>query len=393
MSDTVDPKITTAKSAAGQYLGYSLQQVRLCVYLLHRPSAHSVFMESLDDIAVKDEEGFYIVEQAKSALTHNPSTPWSQNLWDAIAHWIDLAEKGRLCPAKTTFRYYVAPDKRSSFVSRMHAATDNQTAETVISDVADRREKLKNAPACDGDVQRFLNADRPTLRQIICNFEMVTGNDPLEPVREYMRAAVTPENLDNFCRSAIGIASTMIDEKIRNGLAPCVSTDAFRRKLRSHISRYDTSKLVGSVIETPTDAELDKILQEKQTFVHQMEVINLNDRERMRAVSDYLKARAATTLWASEGRVLEESIKELRDDLVREHAYIQGDIYHENPQVSYERIGVRTFFKCCRLQKNIDSYTAPAFYVPGTYQELADYLMIEWHPKYKETYVSHKTHD
>lgn len=53
---------TSKHSAAGQYLGYALQPVRLCYHLLTAPDGSQVSLEHLDDIAVHFPAGNILLE-------------------------------------------------------------------------------------------------------------------------------------------------------------------------------------------------------------------------------------------------------------------------------------------------------------------------------------------
>lgn len=81
-------------SAAGQYLGYALQPVRLFFHLLTCPSDSFVGLEYVDDISVHVGDKVILAEQCKSALTGNPTSNWSVDFWKTIANWIDNSTSG-----------------------------------------------------------------------------------------------------------------------------------------------------------------------------------------------------------------------------------------------------------------------------------------------------------
>src|SRR6185312_349079 len=94
--------LAPAKHAApGQYLGYALQPVRLCYHLLSCQKGAEVSLEYLDDIAVHSG-GSVLLEQCKSALSHNPISNWADDLWKAFANWIELC-RAQVDPATARF--------------------------------------------------------------------------------------------------------------------------------------------------------------------------------------------------------------------------------------------------------------------------------------------------
>lgn len=104
----MNAKTQTGKhSAAGQYLGYALQPVRLCFHLLNAPSGASVSLEHLDDVAVHLVGAEVVLEQSKSALKQNPISDWAADLWKSLANWLSFMAAGEIDPATSHFRLYV----------------------------------------------------------------------------------------------------------------------------------------------------------------------------------------------------------------------------------------------------------------------------------------------
>lgn len=126
-------------AAAGQYLGYSLQQLRLCHHLLKAPDGDTVSLEYLDDIAVHRSDGTLLLEQSKSALSGNPASDRAEDLWKSFANWADLCVSKTIDPKTTDFRLYVTPIKTGALVGladsdccrmpSVRAAVRNRTVE------------------------------------------------------------------------------------------------------------------------------------------------------------------------------------------------------------------------------------------------------------------------
>src|SRR5690606_2147356 len=101
----------TKHTAAGQYLGYALQPVRLCYHLLTSPEGAQVSLEHLDDVAIENADGSCLLEQTKSATTQNPLSDWASDLWKTIDFWREAIETQALNVEATRFCYYVTPTK------------------------------------------------------------------------------------------------------------------------------------------------------------------------------------------------------------------------------------------------------------------------------------------
>src|SRR5438105_13818586 len=120
-------------SAAGQYLGYSLEQLRLAHYLFRVPDGDSVSLEYLDDVAVHRADRAVLLGQCKIALVGNPIADKSEELWNTFANWADLCAAGTVNAATTDFRIYVTPSKAGALVSAIHTATDANAAQVLAN--------------------------------------------------------------------------------------------------------------------------------------------------------------------------------------------------------------------------------------------------------------------
>ena len=112
MNDSlVDIEKPVKATAAGQYLGYSLQQLRLCHHLFKVPDDDTVSLEYVDDVGVHRADGTLLLEQSKSALIGNPAADRAEDLWKSFANWAELCADAKVDPKTTDFRLYVTPVK------------------------------------------------------------------------------------------------------------------------------------------------------------------------------------------------------------------------------------------------------------------------------------------
>src|SRR5215470_13727657 len=74
-----------------QYLGYSLQPIRMLQILLGAPPGSFVTLEVFEDVGVQIN-GQRIASQVKSGLVKNPLSDRSCELWKTLANWCDAIE-------------------------------------------------------------------------------------------------------------------------------------------------------------------------------------------------------------------------------------------------------------------------------------------------------------
>jgi hypothetical protein len=238
-------------AAAGQYLGYSLQQLRLCHYLLSVPDGDTVSLEYIDDVAVHRVDGTTLLEQAKSALTGNPVADRAVDLWKTFANWADLCSDGTVDPATTTFRLYVTPAKTGALVCQLHAAIKPEDVASALAKVKKLLNLAKPDAGCAPHITRFLKAGDQVCSLIIQHFELIADTDPVESVRSYVRAGLPVEALEDLTAAAIGMARDRTDKLIRASQTAAVSATNFRRQFQTFAGRSNLTNLLSKAQSPP----------------------------------------------------------------------------------------------------------------------------------------------
>lgn len=378
--------IKSAKSAApGQYLGYGLQDVRLCRHLLTASRGCVVSLEYIDDTAIHRPDGVMMLEQSKSAVSaSNPVADSSVELWKCFANWASLCADGEVKPSTTRFRLYVCPKKDGPLVQRLHAASDIDEAKAILTTIAKRITPSTRLKGCNPKITEFLGAGEETCTQIILNFRLVMSDDPLEPIREVLRLHVLDDALDDFCAHAIGMAKNRIAALIRAKQKPQIDADRFRQDLRGFIRKHGALGLLMPTTGKPTSEEVDQTLSSSPIFVQQLVRVKMPTEHVVRAVSDYLRSTADQTLWAADGRIVEESLDELHDTLEAHFQITRDEIEELHGAHDAETRGRQVYRRCVSHQAPLQGLIVPGYFIPGSFNMLADAMRVGWHPKYAD---------
>lgn len=375
-------------SVPGQYLGYGLQPVRLCYHLLCVPTGHSVSLEHLDDVAIHEPDGRFLLEQTKSALSGNPAANRSVELWKTLANWADLCVANTVDASLTCFRYYVTPVKEGSLVGDLHNAIDEMQSRELLVRLRSKRFIGKKGSGIEPHISRFLAAGEEICLNIIKNFEFVTEGDPIDPIRSKLNVFLPDDTLDQFCAAAIGLAKTEAETLIRTKKLPILDAGRYRKIFRAFIKKYDFSNLLISAVEEPAAHEVRGVIRSLPMFVRQLKEIEASEDLLTTAVSDFLRASVDKTHWAENGDIVEGSLDELDTSLVRHHklAYdeVQDTHGHLRPQVR----GRQLYRKCTGLQMPLEGRALPTYFIAGEYNYLADDVRLGWHPDYKTIFSS-----
>lgn len=370
-------------SAAGPYLGFGLQTVRLTVRLLSEEPTSWVFVEQDDDISVRYDDGSVLLEQTKSALKQNPVADWARDLWKSIANWMDFAPTLKLPDGMVAYRLYVAPHHTGNFVSKMHNAAAQADVSAFVNEVKATVDAARRKTEAYKFAARFLDADLKTQTALLTKFKLICEDDPLEPLRALYRPSVRPELLDEICAFAVGEAKQQTDELIRAGEPGGLAAGTFQARVRSYVQRINLPELF-SFSAAPGDSSVAETLNVRPVFVRQLELIDASDEQRLLAVSDYLRASADKTDWATKGILLPEALEAWDDKLVRQRDAAHDKLSALHSVLHPSKLGSAIYAECRGLDVQLDSKAVPSHFTHGCLNDLADRLRLGWHPDYRK---------
>jgi C-terminal domain 7 of the ABC-three component (ABC-3C) systems len=384
----IDEKLQGAASgvgtAPGPYLGFSLQPVRLCARLLSAYEGDSVSTERMDDVAVHRANGTDLLEQDKSALSQNPVSDWAPDLWKTFANWLETTKRLQLDPANTDYVLYVVPVKTGATVAALHNARTPDQVEAIVAKLRASLAAKKPAPACAKDISAFLNAE-PTLRAaIIVNFTLISQSDPLLEIRNHLASSVSPAVLDDICGAAIGWVLKTADSQLRSGKRAVIAVSDFRVRLRAIIKRQDRDHVLNSVAAEPEPTAIDAEVR-RRVYIRQMELIECESDEKLRAASDFLRASTDRTHWSDRGLVDEQSLHEFDDRLERRWRSTKRSVSIQSTALSEAELGQLLMSECIKpAGDRLQGMDVPSHFPPGSVHALADKLNIGWHPRFKD---------
>ncbi|MBV6690548.1 ABC-three component system protein [Serratia quinivorans] len=378
-------KVSQSKSSApGQYLGFALQPVRLCYYLLNSPDDANVSLEYYDDVAVHYADGRVLLEQTKSALTHNPLSDWSEDFWKTVSNWIDILTEHNIPHNKVTFRYYVTPTKRiGKLCTLFHEAKSSTDTTSLIAQLHKELKKLKSEPGCIKYISRFLGATRKEQETIAT--QMVIENDEIDPIntiRNCLKSTIADDLIELTCQYAIGMAKENADICIRSKLNAIISVEKFRRKFLIFVQKNNIPGFLPQLNSDVNKSDAEVVLLQRPTFIKQLQLVELREERQLRAISDLLRTDANITTWAEHGLIFERNILEWHNSLIRQYDAIYDDVEETLCDKTSIARGKITYSRCSATHVSFDHHVVPEYFTNGGFNLLADDLRLGWHPDY-----------
>ena len=388
---TSSPHVATAPAtAAGQYLGYSLQPTLLAIRLRKAAEGSACSLEVLDDVAEQAEDGTTHLIQSKSALTDNPVADRAVSLWKSLYNWLELAKLGLINPDTTTFEIYVSRPVGGDLVERFHeASTDNAAVQALASardmlwgPAPDFPHRAKLAPKLQKYANTVLEADKSLIIPIIRNFSLTCGSGSPQTDFEKLIASdpVSKHKVPFVVNSLLGWVKKQSDLLLEKGLPAVIMRDEFHREYTACVRSVDRDLILKSFSPKPNDDQKQERLHD--TFVLQLDLIEEDYDEKLDAISNVLLAGWDRSIWSQSGEVYEESFEELNTSLCRAWRNLKkaNDIEHKaHPAVEKGKL---LYYECMKHRTSVQQMNPPDHFVPGCFHLLADVLEIGWHPEY-----------
>ncbi len=377
-------------TAAGQYLGYSLQPTLLAIRLRKAAEGSACSLEVLDDVAEQAEDGTTHLIQSKSALTDNPVADRAVSLWKTLYNWLELANLGLINPDTTTFEIYVSRPVNGDLVERFHKASTDTAAIQALTSARDLLWGLapdfllrtKLAPKLQKYANTVLEADKSLIIPIIRNFSLTCGSGSPQTDFETLIASdpVSKHKVPFVVDKMLGWVKKQTDLLLEKGLPAVIMRDDFHREYTACVRSVDRDLILKSFSPKPTDDQKQERLHD--TFVQQLDLIKEDYDEKLDAISNVLLAGWDRAIWSQSGEVYEESFEELNTSLCRTWRNLKkaNDIGNKaHPAVEKGKL---LYYECMKHCTSVQQMNPPDHFVPGCFHLLADVLEIGWHPEF-----------
>jgi hypothetical protein len=161
-----------------------------------------------------------------------------------------------------------------------------------------------------------------------------------------------------------------------------IQFDDFNRELTSFIRKHDKRTILATFAKNPTKEEIEIELKLRK-YVRQLEIIDCNEDEKIRAVRDYLRSSNDRTYWSEQCLVQESSFDEFEENLIRTWGNLKKKtsiVYSDRNEI----IKGQCLYNECQLYVGkLEGIEVPDHFTPGSFHKLSDEEAIGWHFDYK----------
>jgi hypothetical protein len=373
-------------TAAGPAAGYLFQLERVFYWLAESPDGAVVGIETLDDVAVLNQDGTIIREQDKHTVKEDksPLGGRSRNLWHTLRIWCEAIRK-ESDPNKTEFYLVTNGVLEEGIAKRLSVAKSAVEVDQCIRELV----SLGEAPAggIKEDVAAVL-ADEATLRFLIPRIRCIdVGVDP-EYASQQQKAISrlhisSHEPQEDIVKGLMGwLLSTVLyfwrEEQpawiTRAAFDNCLERirDSLRRK------RFRESPALEILV---TEAERIKHLA--WTFVRQLDAICLDRDEVYEAIDDFIRCSKERSRLSREGNVAPDDWVNFEGNLVQRWRMIIREERLDARTGRKPARGRKVFYRTTNHREPLAGEPTTEYYLTkGSYHRLANDLKVGWHSEY-----------
>jgi len=387
-------------SAPGQLAGYMFQPERALFHLAVAGRGSVVGIETLDDVAVINQQGRVIREQDKHYTSRRaPLSDRSKELWNSLHIWLSAITNEGLDLEKTEF----------------HLVTNSVVSTGLIYDLIEL-----DGVTADVDWKKFVkklrDAGTTPTKQLKPLIEGVLGHSDKTLIAFAKRIRVTDGTRGSFGSALRGkIADALLLETasvedvlngllgwihdttlllIRNGKPAWFSWEDFgeryRRELFAHCDRKFFRETAAAEIPV-TDEDRDKYRQ--NVFVKQLLWLGLpdDDEQLIEAIDDVYRSITETIRLTKKGVVTPNDFNAFDERLIEKWKALRRS-HTPKPlppdEKSLQDVGKAVLNQAMDHREMLAGQPTQEWYLTrGAFHKLADEPRVGWHPNFQQKHA------
>lgn len=373
--------------------GYGLQVRQMLYELLNCGIDSVVSVEKFDDVGVESGE-VKVAIQTKSALSdRNPVSDRAVDLWKTLYNWLIALKVGELSLGSSLFTLVINVNKSGKVVTCLSQAYDEKGAkeayENIRKEFWDKEGKyIEQSDSINKYVVAFFaEENKDYVLYIIEKFKLAIMDEghTNRLYDEFRAKTYLPPDIQILVfDKMLGWIDRITASQAEDGKVMQIAKIIFNSELTATQKLVNQSKCLVELAPNPTNTEVELQQGEYKTYLRQLQIIDLDYDEQLIAINDYLKACANRTIWAKNGDINEEVLKQYYEDLQRRWMTKRNLV--EMDKAEWEEIKRGKYlYNVCQDENICDSIImAPRSFKNGCYHELADQEQIGWHPNYRQ---------
>lgn len=394
-------------SAKGSAYGYLYQIIRALYWLSLSPEDSIVAIETDDDVVIQLNNGNTldtIFEQDKASTRKKyPFSDKNKNLWKTLTNWLELIQKETI-EVKTS-RFLLVTNISSKSSSIMKSLKDNNDRsdsffEEIYSKlkvIADNENSKKNTSQEDkGESQsfrtfahKFLKYDKLVVISLLKRIELcdsnLSGDHLKKSIISQLRLNLEGLPSNELYYSLYGwLVDTCCELWMSGQNAVLGEKDLWKRR-DFWVKQFDIKPFIEKASHLIPITKEEQDSERNSHYIKQLNLIQLEDEEKINAILDFLRAKKERSNYAIKGNVTSEHFKAYEGSLIDNWQHHFNTNRRLNKSLPQEDVGYKIYMESTLFKGKLAGVEPIYSYLSkGTYHKLAGLLIIGWHPMWQE---------
>lgn len=357
-----------------------------------------VSVEAIDDVAIETESSV-VAQQTKSVLSNNnPVTDKAVMFWKTLYNWSCYIENGDFITKQLVLRYIVVSSHKLTVgeIPDSFFKAKNETEAKTALDAArcqfydDDNLLPKVSKECKPFIEYCFSSknEKFVVQAIIAaELELHENTYDEELKTKFSKQTIPQEYLDELFVFMLGWVEEQIHKFTKENKPAYILASDYRDALIREVRGRNTNDILSAVSTSPDTIETNIELERHDTYIKQLELINLDSTEMYCAASDYLRTKSEIVEWAKRGLVTQLSFEDYNDGLKR--MWKSEKRLNDLIDFSNDEQKGKSLYGKCELEaskKQLQGKAVPSFFGSGALHSLAnepsDSPQIGWHPNY-----------
>jgi hypothetical protein len=383
---------TSFQSAPGPMLGYLFQVERALLWLSKAASDGTVSIETDDDLVIhlKDDSTlskYYEQDKSAALSTRNPFSNKSKDLWKTLKIWSTNIISGVIDVDKAYFLLVTNKTIGSCLIRKVLNSKSNATELVVNVD-----NLVKQAMTSGSDEIReyakVVSGLDPTIRlKLFSNMELLDLS--YTHARDLMKKDIK-DNLHvseempfhSIFKELLGWLTDNIIEKWVSGELAIVKGSELNKYFMAIVAKYNGKPFIERAKDVLPVKDSERGVHRGDNFVKQLDWIELDEKDILKAIDDFIRARWERSRFALEGNIpCKGDFDKMHEDLYERWVNLQRPIARncKNEEEKKDR-GYDLYWLIMDHKARLANYDTEQFYTTkGAYHLMANDFKLGWH--------------
>ena len=379
--------------ASASMAGY-LYQVRYALLRAleegRRNPGRILLIEQFDDVAFEEDGRAIELIQTKHHGRQADVSDASVDLWKTLGIWMERLSEDPAGAANTRFIFVTTNTAQDgSALSMLRQSSGLRDEAKALASLVSAAKTYRNRDTAKA--RAFFLALSDTEREILIGNIWVFDQAPhivdvREDIEEVLHYSAPADQLGDFTDQLEGWWFSRVIGALAGNATAEIPVVVIKTKVTELRERFKVGNLMIDEQIEVMSADTG-VAGEERTFVRQMRMIEVSEREVSATIYDYYRAYEQRSRWARESLLLDGEAdryeRSLFDAWERRFFAKTADV-NEDTEEAQKRVVGRDVFRWSREHPKAFRNRDELWLSSGSFQMLADGERIGWHPEYEE---------